>query len=227
MKTIGLIGGTSWVSTQDYYRIINQQINQRLGALNAGTILLYSVNYQDFVPNKDRWKEMEIKYGIIANKLQTAGAECILLCANTTHMIADKIQQQINIPLINIAEATANEITNQNLKTVALLGTKFTMEENFFKEKLTRQNIQTIIPASEDREFIHSTIFEELGKGIFIEATKKKYLQIIDGLKNKGAQGVIFGCTEIPMLIKPGECSIAVFDTMIIHATAAVDFALG
>jgi aspartate racemase len=228
MKTLGLIGGTSWISTTDYYRIINQEMNQRLGGLNSAKLFLYSLNYEEFKPGADHvtLEKMANQLTDISIKLQTAGADCILLCANTPHMVANNVQKNISIPLIHIAEVTAKEIVKQKINNVALLGTKFTMELPFFKEKLTAAGITILIPGNAERDFIHATIFNELGKGIFTKETKEKYLTIIDRLIKQGAEGVIFGCTEIPMLIKENECKVPVFDTMLIHAKAAVDFAL-
>ena len=162
----------------------------------------------------------------IAQNLEKGVAEAIVLCANTMHIVADKVQEKTNIPLIHIADATAKAILAQNLKKVALLGTKFTMENDFYKNRLADFGIETIIPNDEERDFIHWSIFEELGKDIFTENTKQKYLEIIDKLNERGAEGVILGCTEIPMLVKPEECPIPSFDTTILHAKAAVEFAL-
>jgi aspartate racemase len=229
MKTLGLIGGTSWLSAADYYKIINLEINKQLGGLNSAKLFLYSLNYEEFKPSADpsEWERIAIQLTDISTRLETAGAECIILCANTPHMVADDIQKNINIPLIHIAEVTAKAIVQQKIKTVALLGTKFTMEQSFFKDKLTNAGITTLIPNDPDRAFIHDSIFNELGKGIFTEATKQKYLNIINKLIEEGAEGVIFGCTEIPMLIKEDECTVPVFDTLMIHAKAAAEFALG
>ena len=228
MRTLGLIGGTSWVSTVEYYRIINQQVNEKLGGLNSAKLFMYSLNLEEFKPSADsgRLKEMTTTLITIADKLQQAGAECIIICANTPHIMADQVQSNINIPLIHIAEVTAKEIKNRALNKVGLLGTKVTMEQNFFRDKLLDQEIETIIPGEEDREFIHASIINELGKGIFLEETKLKYLEIIQRLIEHGAQGIILGCTEIPMLIKQEDCAVPVFDTTLIHAAAAVKFAL-
>jgi aspartate racemase len=228
MKTLGLIGGTSWVSTVDYYRILNEQINQRLGGLNAARLFLYSLNYEEFKPPVEAkdWDNYSLRLTDIAKKLEHAGAECIILCANTPHMAADFIQQQIKIPLIHIAEETAKEIAKHGIKKIALLGTKVTMEQAFFKQRLSNYHISTLIPAEEERNFIHSTILTELAKGIFTEETKKRFLEIISSLGEKGAEAIILGCTEIPMLIKSGDCNLKLFDTTLIHATAAVNFAL-
>jgi len=228
MKTLGLIGGTSWVSTVDYYRIINQRINERLGGLNSAKILLYSMNFEEFKPSADanEWGQIADNLLSIAKRLENSGADCILLCANTPHMVADSIQQNIHIPLIHIAEETAKVIAKQKITKVGLLGTKFTMEQPFFKERLSKYNIMTLIPVEAERDFIHSSIFNELGKGIFKNETKKKYLDIIENLRNEGAQGIILGCTEIPLLIKQEDCKAKLFDTTIIHAESAVEFAL-
>ena len=229
MKTLGLIGGTSWISTVDYYKIINQQINQRLGGLNAARLILYSLNYEEFKPPPDPkdWGPTSQGLSEIAKKLEAAGAECIILCANTPHMAAGVIQEQIKIPLIHIAEATAKEIARQNLTKVGLLGTRFTMEQSFFKDKLSKYNIETLIPGENERQYMHNTIFNELARGEFTKEIKKEYLEIMDGLIQKGVEGIILGCTEIPMLIQPGDINIKTFDTTLIHATAAVNFALG
>lgn len=229
MKTIGLIGETSWISTVEYYRIINRLTNERLGGLNSAKILLYSINFEEFKPPADPngWGPVAETLTGIARRLENAGAECLLLCANTPHMAAESIQKNIHIPLLHIAEVTAKDVERQKLTTVGLLGTKFTMELPFFKNKLSQYNIQTIIPNDPDKEFIHTSIYAELGKGIFTVAAKTRYLQIIEDLKVRGAQGIIFGCTEIPMLLNQRDCDIPVFDTTAIHSRSAVDFALG
>jgi len=228
MKTIGLIGGMSWLSTIDYYRIINQQVNRRLGGSHSAKIFLYSVDFEESKPPADAegWRIATDFLSAIANKLQTAGAECLLLCANTTHLVADGVQQNLKIPLLHIAEATASVIKKQAVKKIGLLGTKFTMERDFFKSKLSRQQIETVIPNAEDRQFIHDSIFNELGKEIFKPETKNRYISIINNLVAQGAEGIILGCTEIPLLIKQEDSPVPVFDTTLIHATAAVDFAL-
>jgi len=228
MRTIGLIGGTSWLSTVEYYRIINQQVNERLGGANSGKILLYSVNFEELQPaaDWDGWIKTAATLSGLAAKLEIAGADCMLICSNTPHIVADLVQENISIPLINIAEETSKAIARKKYKRVALLGTKFTMEQKFFKDKLLKFDITALIPEEEEREFIHSSIYTEFDKEIFKKETKRKYLDIIRDLKSKGASAVIFGCTEIPLLIQQEECPLPVFDTLLIHATAAVDFAL-
>ena len=228
MKTIGLIGGTTWLSTVEYYRNINRLTNERLGGLNSAKILLYSLNFEEFKPPADPegWGAVAEMLTGIARRLENAGAECLLLCANTPHMAADEVEKRIGIPLINIAVETARVIRRKGIRKVGLLGTKFTMELPFFKQKLASDGIETLIPNDAERDFVHNSIYAELGKGIFTTETKKRYLQIIHSLEANGAGGVILGCTEIPLLIQQSDCTLPVFDTTVIHSTAAVDFSL-
>lgn len=228
MKTLGLIGGTSWVSTIDYYRYINQMTNERLGGLNYAELLLYSLNFDQVkkLADANDWEKFGELFSGVAQNLENAGADAIVLCANTSHIVAEFIESRIKIPLINITDATAKEISKQNLKTIALLGTKFTMENDFYKKTLLRYDIETIIPNAEERDFIHNSIFDELGRDILTAETKQKYLEIIENLRQRGAEGVIFGCTEIPLLLRREDCDIPSFDTTQIHARYAVDFAL-
>ncbi|MEN2412716.1 aspartate/glutamate racemase family protein [Flavobacterium mesophilum] len=229
MRKIGLIGGISWVSTGDYYKLINEGINEKLGGLNFSECLVYSFNYADIKKNNDN-NDWDSTFKMLfkgCEFLKSGGAEAIILCANTMHLIADKLQEAIDLPVIHIATATALEIKKKEIKKVALLGTKFTMELDFFKEKLTAKGIETIIPEKqEDKDFIHYTIFEELGRGLVTEETKKRYLEISNELISKGAEGIILGCTEIPLVIKPEDVSVPIFDTALIHSKAAVDFQL-
>ncbi|MFC0778078.1 aspartate/glutamate racemase family protein [Flavobacterium sp. HJSW_4] len=229
MRKIGLIGGISWVSTSDYYTLINKGINEKLGGLNFSECLIYSFNYADIKKNNDA-NDWDSTFNMLlkaAEVLQSGGAEAILLCANTMHLIADRLQQAIDIPLIHIAEETAIEIQKKEIRKVGLLGTKFTMELDFFKDKLAEKGIEAIIPASEEvKDFIHYTIFEELGRGIASEETKKRYLEIANELINNGAEGIILGCTEIPLVIKEGDLSVPIFDTTLIHTQAAINFQL-
>jgi aspartate racemase len=234
MKTIGLIGGTTWVSTVEYYRIINLETNRRLGKSNSAKILLYSVNQEEFKPPQDPNERDRVADFLtnIATRLENAGADCVLFCANTPHMVADVVQRNIGVPIIHIAEVTAEEILSRSrhdgkrIDKVGLLGTKITMEQSFYKDKLYEFGIETLIPDENDRDFIHTTIFSELGKEIFKEETKKKYLEIIKKLTEQGARGIVLGCTEIPLLLKQADCNVPVFDTLAIHAMAAVNFAL-
>ena len=227
MKTIGLIGGTSWVSTIDYYKLMNQLTNQKLGGSNAAKIILYSVNFQEFkdLLDADNWTEISKQFSEIAGKLKAAGAECIVIGANTPHLIADDVQKEVGLPLIHIAEETGKEVIKQQIRKVALLGTKFVMDKPFFKDKLAHFGIETILPNEAEKEFIHNSIFTELTRGIFTEEAKERYLQIIDNLIQARAQGIIYACTEIPILLCGREVKVKTFDTTLIHATAAVAFA--
>ncbi len=228
MKVLGLIGGLSWVSTADYYRIINQGINDKLGGLNFSECIIYSFNFADIKKNNDK-NDWESTYEMLKNAsthLKSSGASAIILCANTMHFLADRLEEEINIPVIHVATVTATKVVEAKVKKVALLGTKFTMELDFFKSKLSKKNIETLIPNEEDRDFIQNSIYEELGKGIINPETKKKYLRIIEDLIQEGAEGVILGCSEIPLLIKNTDVDIPVFDTTIIHSQAAIEFAI-
>lgn len=228
MKTLGLIGGTTWVSTVDYYRYINQLTEERVGEPASARILLYSVNFKEFKDLADAgdWDEIGRRLSEIAVRLEAGGAEAIVLCSNTTHIVAGAVREKVNIPVLHMVDAVAGEIEKRQAKKIALLGTRFTMEQDFYKNGLLERGIETIIPDADERTFIHNSIFDELGKEIFRDETKQKYLEIIDGLSKKGAEGVILGCTEIPLLVKQDDCSIPTFDTTLIHAKYAVDFAL-
>ena len=229
MKTIGLVGGSSWISSADYYRLLNERMNVYLGGLNYARCILYSFNFADIKNLNDQrdWATTLKLISAVSNSLVHAGAECILLCANTMHVIADDLGRNLPIPVIHIADATANVIQSKRLRTVGLLGTKFTMEMDFFTKKLTERGIGTIIPSDTDREFVHNSIFDELGKGIFHQKTKQRFLDIIRSLEARGAEGIVLGCTEIPLIVKPPDCSLPLFDTVDIHVNAAVNFALG
>ncbi len=228
MKTIGLLGGTGYISTIEYYRIINEAINKRLGGLNFARCVLYSFNYRE-IDALNKKEDTQGVYEILLNAASgviEAGAECILLCANTLHFYADELEKNITVPLIHIAAATARQIISQKMSKVALLGTKQTMEQDFYKSKLNDEGIEVIIPDSDEREFINSTIINELLHGIFKDEAKEKFIGIIKRLNGIGAEGIILGCTEIPLLIKQEDIDIPLFNTLEIHALAAGDFAL-
>lgn len=228
MKTIGLIGGTGWVSSVEYYRIINEETNKRLGGSEFAKCILYSLNFGD-IDKFAKTGEYEKIYPLIlegVKKLELSEVDCILLCANTLHMFVDKLKNVTNIPIIHIAEAVTNEIKNNDILKVGLLGTKPTMEMDFYKSKLNEANIEVLIPDSNEREFIQNTILNELLKDIFTKEARNKFLKIIENLKLKGVEGIILGCTEIPLLIKKEDTDIKLFDTLFIHAKTAVDFAL-
>lgn len=229
MKTIGLVGGTSWASTIDYYRIINEEMNNRRGGLNFAKIVLYSIDYGE-IDAMNRQKDAEgIRSLLIsaAKSVERIGAQCILLCANTLHMHAELIQNSVGIPLLHIADATAAEIKKKKMTSVGLLGTKLTMELDFYKKRLLDHGITATVPPLEDRNFIHHAIDTELVKSLILPATKTRFLKIIDDLRDHGAEGVVLGCTEIPLLIKQDDTTLPIFDTTRIHSLAAVDFALG
>ena|ERR1700679_2983348 len=228
MKTLGLIGGISWISTIDYYRQISLEFNKKLGGSDYGKCIIYSLNYQVMINNMNSGN-FDAAYKVVqdaAMNLKFAGAEAIVICANTLHMFADRIKDTVELPVVHIVKATANEINKQGLKKVGLLGTKATMEMDFFKDILKKQGIETIVPEVYDRHFVHEKIFSELGKEIFTLETKAGYMNVINKLLREGAEGIILGCTEIPLLINQNDCSYPLFDTTVIHAKAAVEFAL-
>lgn len=229
MKTIGLIGGTSWVSTIDYYRIINATVNERLGGNASARIILHSVNYGEIIPltYKEDWDGIAAIICDAAQKAEQAGAGCLLLCANTMHIIADRVQAAISIPLLHIADVTARAIQAKGIDTVLLLGTRYTMKADFYRQQLQEHGIRMLLPGPEDMEFVNHTIYQELGQNVFLAETREKYLAVIERAVPGGSKGVILGCTEIPLLLKQEDCPVPVFDTTALHATAAVDFALG
>jgi aspartate racemase len=229
MKTIGIIGGLTWHSTVDYYRTLNELVNERLGGVSSAKILMYSVNFAEIkaLTFKQDWQGIAKEMSAIAKRLQNAGADCLMLGANTMHNIANEVATAIDIPLIHIAEATAKAINEKGLQKVALLGTVYTMEMGFYQEKITAQGIATIIPGDDDRAFINHAIYEEMSLGKFLPETKQRFLEIINKMVGQGAEGIILGCTEIPILLKENNCTVPLLDTGYIHSVAAVDFALG
>jgi aspartate racemase len=229
MKTLGLIGGTTWLSTIDYYRLLNEGINERLGGMQYARCLLYSLNFGDIVKINETqdWDGALELFSDAAFRLKNAGAEGIVLCANTAHVIADRLEKRIGLPLIHIADATAQAIRAAGLERVSLLGTRYTMELSFFKDRLAWHGITAVTPNAAEREFIHGTVFSELAKNQIKPETRARYLEIMDRMAEQdGARGAILGCTEIPLLIKQSDAKLPVFDTTALHAQAAVDFAL-
>ena len=228
MKIIGLIGGISWYSTADYYRLLNELVNKELGGLHAAKIILYSVDFAEIesLTKKQDWPGIAVIICKAAKDIEAAGADCILIGANTMHRIAGEVQAAVSIPVIHIADAVAAAIKKKGLQKVALLGTKYTMQLPFYKEKLAGAGIEVMIPGENDIELVSNAIYDEFGKGIFLPERKMEFLQIIGSLVESGAEGIILGCTEIPILIKQEDCSVPVFDTTFIHAEAAVHFAL-
>lgn len=229
MKTIGLIGGMSWESTVDYYRIINQEVGRRLGGLHSAKILMYSVDFGELEPlmREGKWEEIGGHMATIAKTLESGGADVILLCTNTVHKVAGWIERAITVPFIHIADATGEEITRKGLKKVALLGTRYTMEGDFYRDRLTEKfGLSVLIPPDDERGIINDVIFNELCKGVINQSSKDQFKAVIKGLVGRGAEGIILGCTEIPMLIKQGDCPVPLLDTTSIHALRAVEYAL-
>lgn len=228
MKTIGLIGGMSWESTVTYYKIINKTINQKLGGFHSAKILLHSVDFDEIEKCQAAgdWEKSADILSEVAKTLELAGADFIVICTNTMHKVAPHIQSRINIPIIHIAEETATELKQQHITKVALLGTKYTMTQDFYKEKLESSGIEVLVPDETSIEFVNNVIFNELCLGIISETSQEKSRNIIESLAKQGAQGVILGCTEIGMLITQKDTSLPVFDTTLIHATKAAMLAL-
>ena len=229
MKTIGLIGGMSWESTVEYYKIINQSVNLKLGGVHSCECLMYSFDFAviERLQHSGKWDELTGLMISAAKRLETAGAKIILICTNTMHKMADEVEKNINVFLVHIADATGEAIKKMGIKKVGLLGTKFTMEQDFYKKRIEEKfKIEVIIPENGERQIVHDIIYKELVIGKNLEVSKQKYVKIINNLKSNGAEGVILGCTEIPLLVKQDDCDLAIFDTTTIHAKAAVDLAL-
>ena len=220
MKTVGLLGGMSWESTVTYYQIVNETVKEKLGGLHSAKILMYSVDFDEIekLQASGNWEQSAQILADAACRLEKAGADFIVICTNTMHKVASQIQSHINIPILHIADATADELTKANIKTVALLGTKYTMTQDFYKNKISKRNINVLIPDDKDIETINHVIYDELCRGIISDASRKEYVRIISSLQQKGAQGVILGCTEIGLLISQKDLPIPVFDTTYIHA---------
>ena len=229
MKTIGLLGGMSWESTIPYYRLINEGVKQQLGGLHSAKILLHSVDFHEIEACQSRgdWKLAGEILAQAAVGLQQAGAEGIVLCTNTMHKVADAIETACDVPFLHIADATGRAISQHNMSNVALLGTRYTMEQDFYRGRLQEEfGISTLIPEAADRQRINQIIFDELCLGEFSEASRDYYLSVIELLAQQGAQGVIFGCTEIGLLVPVEMSPLPVFDTAAIHAADAVEFML-
>jgi len=229
MKTIGLIGGMSWESSIEYYRIINETIREKLGGLHSAKSVMYSVDFAEIecLQQLGRWENATRLLVAAAQCVERGGADFILICTNTMHLMAEDVQKQISIPLLHIADATAAKVKEHNLKKIGLLGTKFTMEEDFYKGRLVEKHgLKVYVPEADGRETVHRVIYDELVLGIVEPSSKAKYIDIIHGLQTCGAEGIILGCTEIGLLIGQEDVQIPVFDTTQIHAVAAVEFAL-
>ncbi|MGO4183974.1 aspartate/glutamate racemase family protein [Paenibacillus sp. TAF43_2] len=229
MKTMGLIGGMSWESSVLYYQTINQKVKEKLGKLHSAKSIMYSVDFEEIktLQEQGKWGEATAIMIDCAQKLELAGAEFIIICTNTMHKMAKEVEDAVSIPLLHIADATANEIIKDGIKKVALLGTAFTMEQPFYKGRLSEKfGIDVIIPNESERKMIHDIIYEELCLGIINEQSRESYVKIINRLSEQGAEAIILGCTEITLLISQDNCSVPLYDTARIHAECAVDFAL-
>ena len=229
MKTIGLIGGMSWESSIEYYRILNETTKSKLGGLHSAKCIIYSVDFAEVeaLQRQDRWEEAAQLMIAAGQNLERAGADFVVLCTNTMHKLADEIQSNIHIPLLHIADATAQKIKTTGLRKIGLLGTRFTMEHDFYKGRLIDQHgLEVITPNSKDRETIHRIIYDELCLGLVKQESRQQYIQIMEKLVQAGAEGIILGCTEIELLVHDGDSQVPLFPTTRIHAIAAVEYAL-
>lgn len=228
MKTIGLIGGMSWESTIPYYRIINEEVKNRLGGLHSAKIILYSVEFDEIerCQSSGDWERSGDILGKAAQGLEAAGADFLLICTNTMHKVAPQVASMVHIPIVHIADATADELEKHGIQKVGLLGTKYTMTQDFYKQILIDRGIDVVVPEAADIDVVNNVIFHELCVGELREESRAAFRGIINDLKRKGAQGVILGCTEIGMLIQQADSSLPVFDTTVIHAKRAAEMAL-
>ncbi|GAA0326099.1 aspartate/glutamate racemase family protein [Bacillus carboniphilus] len=228
MKTIGLIGGMSWESSGEYYRTINEEVKKRLGGLHSAKCVLYSVDFHEIEKYQalGEWEAAGEELANVAVSLEKAGVDFIVICTNTMHKVVNSIERKIKVPFIHIADATVKQIKQSGLRTVGLLGTKYTMEQDFYKSRIEREGIQVIVPSNEERTIINQVIFEELCLGKIEKSSKQYYQEVIHSLVKRGAEGIILGCTEIGLLVKKEDVTIPLFDTAHIHAVEAVNVAL-
>ena len=230
MKTIGLVGGMSWESTAIYYRYLNELARARLGGLHSAQLLMWSFDFAEIeaLQTSGDWKTAIVKMIDAARRLERGGAQCIVICTNTMHKMADDVQQAIEIPLIHIADATAIAIKKSSASKVGLLATRYTMEQEFYKGRLVEKHgLQVLVPEESERTVIHDIIYRELCQGVIRPESKQQYLEVIAHLRERGAESVILGCTEIGLLIKSDDLDMPLFDSTLIHAEAAIDFAMG
>ena len=229
MKTIGLLGGMSWESTLPYYRQINEQVKARLGGLHSARLVLYSVDFHDIerMQHAGRWDEAGAMLAAAARSLELAGAHCLVLCTNTMHKVAPAIEAAVRLPLLHIADATAAAIRAAGMRRVGLLATRFTMEQDFYRGRLAeRHGLDVLVPEPDEREFVHRVIYDELCLGRILDASRRRYRDIMRRLADRGAEGIVLGCTEIGLLVAAADAPLPVFDTTAIHAAAAVEYAL-
>lgn len=232
MKTIGIIGGVSWVSSIEYYRLLSEMVGEKLGGLHSAKLLMYSIEFGEFseqerLAEKGDWNALDRTIIDAAQRLKRGGADFIIIASNTINSRADYIQETVGLPVLHIADATGRKVNESGIVTVALLGTKYTMEQDFYRERLEKYGLNVVIPNETEREIINEVIFDELCAGKFYNSSRDRYIQIINRLVDEeGAEGVILGCTEIPLLIKQEDVSVLVFDTTAIHCEEAVEYAL-
>ena len=228
MKTIGLLGGMSWESTELYYRWINEETRNQCGGLHSAPIAMVSVDFEEIekLQHAGNWEQAGAVLADRARRIESAGADFLLICTNTMHKVADQVEDAITIPLLHLADATASRIKQAGMDTVGLLGTTFTMEQDFYRGRLEAQGIEVLVPAKPDREIVHRIIYEELCRGIVDPASRETVLSIVDALGSEGAEAVILGCTEITTLINDEHTDLRLYDTTRLHAEAAVDWAL-
>ena len=229
MKTIGLLGGMSWESTASYYKALNEGVKSRLGRLNSAKVVLFSVNFDEIekLQHQGKWDETAVLLSDAAESVEKAGADFLMICTNTMHKVVPEIESRISIPVLHIADATANVLQADGIEKVGLLGTRFTMEQDFYKGRLTDKfGMDVVVPSSEDQETVHTIIYDELCKGVIKEGSKQEYLAIIDKLYAEGAQAVILGCTEIALLVSQRDTQVPLYDTTEIHAKQGVEYAL-
>jgi aspartate racemase len=229
MKTIGMIGGMSWESSLEYYRIMNQAVKEKLGGFHSAQCILYSVDFDDVekLQHQGDWESLTRLMIEAAQRVKKAGADFLVICTNTMHKMADEVQRAIQIPLLHIADVTAGAVKANGQSRVGLLGTKFTMEQDFYKGRLKEiHGLDVLIPEDKERQVIHDILYNELCLGEIKELSREKFQSIIQNLVKRGAQGVILGCTEIPLIVRPEDYEIPLYDTTALHAQAAVDFAL-
>jgi aspartate racemase len=230
MKTLGLVGGTGWVSTIEYYRLLNEGVQRRAGGHEAARCILFSLNFGDVMREKERDPEQPGVRDLIvdaATRLERAGVDGLMLCANTMHWFADSVERAVPLPLVHIADATGRRIRAAGLRTVGLLGTRPTMERDFYRSRLAALGIDVVVPDEPGRDLVNRKIYDELVLDRFLPETRAAFLEVISGLRARGAEGVVLGCTEIPLLIKQDDSPVPLFDTLGIHAEAGVDFLLG
>ncbi|MED3985787.1 aspartate/glutamate racemase family protein [Peribacillus simplex] len=228
MKTIGLIGGMSWESSLAYYRLINEEVKTKLGGLHSAKCILYSVDFEEIerYQAEGDWESSGKLLGDVALSLEKAGAEMIVICTNTMHKVIGYIEEKVSLPILHIADSTAKQIQKSKISTVGLLGTKYTMEQDFYKTRIESNGIKVLIPNDEDRKVINKVIYEELCLGEIQQSSRDYYQKVIKGLVDDGAEGIILGCTEIGLLVKPEDSEVPLFDTAVIHAIEAVNMAL-